>query len=110
MNIECKTNLNAKKQSSLCNPSTTIMQKMNFWRAGFFSVIRGPKMGFSFALKPGGRLIVGSASNADIQIEARGISRKHVCVYWSDDNIYIEDQQSSNGTFVTSAKSWLKLN
>jgi hypothetical protein len=105
MNLERETNLNIKKKASLCHPSTTIMQKMDFGRAGFFSVISGPKIGFSFTLKPGGRLIVGSASNADVQIEARGISRKHVCLYWSNDKIYIEDQQSSNGTFVNKRKS-----
>jgi hypothetical protein len=104
MGLECKTNLNVKKKSSLCHPSTTIMQKMDFGRAGFFSVIGGPKIGFSFTLNRGGRLIVGSASSADIRIEARGISRKHVCLYWSNDKIYIEDQQSSNGTFVNKRK------
>jgi hypothetical protein len=104
VNVEHKTNFNVKKKSSLCHPSTTIMQKMDFGRAGFFSVIGGPKIGFSFTLKPGGRLIVGSASDADVQIEARGISRKHVCLYWLDNKIYIEDQQSSNGTFVNKRK------
>ena len=104
MDIECKTNLNVKKKSNLCNPSTTIMQRMDFGRIGFFSVIRGPMRGFSFTLKPGERIIVGSASNADIKLEARGISRKHACLFWSNDKIYIEDQQSSNGTLVNKCK------
>jgi len=93
-----------KKKSSLCNPSTTVLKDMNFHQRGIFAVIGGPRIGFAFTLTQGQRLIVGSSPERDVQLDARGISRKHFSVYWSGDKIYIEDQQSSNGTFVNKRK------
>ena len=99
MNIE-----NRKKKSSLCKPSTTIMQEMGFGRRGIFAVIGGPRIGASFILERGNQCIVGSSSNTDFQLDCRGISAEHFCAFWSHDCIYIEVQQSTNGTFVHNRK------
>ena len=100
MNSYNETASKPKKKSSLCNPSTTVLEKLDFGRSGTFAVIGGPKIGFSFELKQGKKLVVGTSPDADIQLDCRGISRKHFCVYWSKDKIYLEDLKSSNGTSV----------
>ena len=104
MNSHNHTASKLKKKSSLCDPSTTVLQKLDFGRCGTFAVIGGPKIGFSFELKHGDELIVGTSAEADIQLDCRGISRKHFCVYWSKNNICLKDLKSSNGTSVNKQK------
>lgn len=104
MKVDNNIALGGKKKASLCNPSTTVMQRMDYGKRGVIAIIGGPRVGFAFTLKQGDRLIIGSSPGADIQLDCRGISRKHLCVFWLDDKIYIEGQQSSNGTFVNKRK------
>ena len=100
MSSNRKITSRSEKQSSLCDPSTTMLEKLDFGHSGTFAVTGGPKFGFSFELKKDAKLMVGTSPDTDIQLNCRGISRKHFCVYWSKDKIYIEDLKSSNGTFV----------
>ncbi len=46
------------------------------------------------------KLIIGSHEGCDIVLSAENISRKHVAVVTEDDNYYVVDQGSTNGTFL----------
>lgn len=93
-----------KKKSSLCNPSTTVMEQMDLGRKGSFAVIGGPKLGLSFQVKPDEKIIIGNSPHANIQITGRGISRSHCVIYWSNNKVFVEDLKSSNGTSVNKQK------
>lgn len=43
---------------------------------------------------------VGASSGCDLKISHSTVSRAHVKIYYSDENVLIEDLNSENGTFV----------
>ena len=94
----------SKKKPWLNNPSTTILRNADFRKIGVFAVIGGPRIGFAFSLNQDEKLIIGSGSKAKIQLDCRGISRNHCCVYYKDNEIYIEDLNSRNGTNINKKK------
>ena len=53
-----------------------------------------------------GRLCVGRASNSDIRVDHRSVSRHHLAIYL-DSGIEIEDLGSSNGTLLYRSSDWL---
>lgn len=46
------------------------------------------------------RILIGSGESCDILLAADGISRKHVIVISNEDDFYVIDQGSTNGTFI----------
>ncbi len=46
------------------------------------------------------RIMVGSSSNCDIVLNAEGVSRKHILVVCEDDNYFVIDQGSTNGSYI----------
>ena len=104
MNTDSNIARSSKKNAWLGNPSTTILRRLDFRRIGAFAVIGGPKIGLAFSLNQDKELIIGSGSKADIQIDGRGISRKHCFVFWKNNELYIEDLKSTNGTKVNKRK------
>lgn len=46
------------------------------------------------------KIVIGSGENCDIVLETDGISRKHVIIYCGEDDFYVVDQGSTNGTFI----------
>ena len=93
-----------KKKHWLNNPSTTILRNIDFRKLGVFAVIGGPRIGFAFSVNQDEKLIIGSGSKANIELDCRGISRSHCCVYWKNCELYVEDLNSTNGTRVNNRK------
>lgn len=46
------------------------------------------------------RIMIGSSRSCDIVLDAEGISRKHILVICEDDNYFVIDQGSTNGSFI----------
>ena len=62
-------------------------------------IINGRMMGHSFELN-GNTAFVGRASDNDIQINDRSVSRKHLRIFRRGDQLFIEDLNSQNGTWI----------
>ncbi len=67
---------------------------------GRLTVIQGPAKGLKYSLGKGESAVVGRDPESKFQVKAVGISRKHFSVYWRDENVYIKDLASTNGTYV----------
>jgi pSer/pThr/pTyr-binding forkhead associated (FHA) protein len=50
------------------------------------------------------RIAIGRASNNDIMLDNKGISRKHAEIEFGDDSALVIDNESLNGTFVNNRK------
>jgi putative methionine-R-sulfoxide reductase with GAF domain len=61
-------------------------------------VLNGPQKGLSFDLKEG-VTYVGRASDNDIQLEDKTVSRKHLRIVKTGRTYYVTDLKSRNGTF-----------
>jgi len=72
-------------------------------RYPYLVVFIGHDSGKRFRLKPG-KMTMGRSPEADITIEDDRISRIHCIIDWADDIIRIEDNGSTNGTYVDSRK------
>jgi len=53
---------------------------------------------------PPNGLIIGRGKNCNIQVEDPTVSRQHAVIYFKDNNYYIKDLKSENGTFVNDKK------
>lgn len=62
-------------------------------------VVAGKLRGKEFPLEEGS-VVIGRGSEADIQVDAQGVSKKHFRVTTTESSCYIEDLGSSNGTFL----------
>ena len=62
-------------------------------------IINGRMMGHSFELN-GNTAFVGRAPDNDIQINDRSVSRKHLRIFRKGDQLFIEDLNSQNGTWI----------
>lgn len=63
------------------------------------TMIAGPALGRRFEVDDSS-VVVGRSSKADVQIQDRGISRKHFRLTPDGPTVLLEDLDSSNGTFV----------
>ena len=52
----------------------------------------------------GGKISFGRGSEADLQIDDDGLSRIHAVIHREDEQIWIVDENSTNGTFVNSER------
>jgi len=66
---------------------------------GWIVARSGDHKGEDFRLKPG-KNVIGSASDADIVLTDKKISRKHCTIRYEGGEFQIADLDSSNGTFV----------
>ena len=67
--------------------------------AGSLIITVGPAMGQKFELnRP--KMVMGRHPDCEIKIDAGAVSRQHAQIIIADDNFYVEDLQSRNGTFV----------
>lgn len=63
-------------------------------------VIRGSLQGKKYSLKGGTKFIMGRDKTAEIQLEDGNVSRQHCQVVRVNNELFIEDLGSRNGTFV----------
>lgn len=66
-------------------------------------MMTGCAAGQILALEGKARLFVGRSRTADIRVDAPGVSRVHCHVVRRDDELWIEDADSTNGTIVNGA-------
>ncbi len=53
---------------------------------------------------PPNGLVIGRGKNCNIQVEDPTVSRQHAVIYFKNNNYYIKDLKSENGTFVNDKK------
>ena len=64
-------------------------------------VVSGPLEGHKYFVKSDSQILIGRSDEATIRIGYDDFcSRKHAAIYWKDDICFIEDLDSTNGTFV----------
>jgi two-component system cell cycle response regulator len=63
------------------------------------TVLVGPQMGWSRVVDRG-ELVVGRGEGSDLVLNDQGLSRRHCRILRQGDTTFIEDLDSSNGTFV----------
>lgn len=86
---------------------TDILDADSYIRVGtghpYLIVFIGRDTGKRFKLEPG-RMTVGRSPQADIRISDHRVSRIHCTFEWDDETLTVEDNESTNGTFVDSRK------
>lgn len=68
----------------------------------YLVVISGPHVGTMFKIEDT-QATIGRSSKADMYVNDVGISRKHAQLIAYGDDVFIEDLQSANGTFINGA-------
>ncbi len=63
------------------------------------TIMSGPHVGRMITLEQGD-VTVGRGRDCDLRISDEKVSRQHAEFRWADDQVLVEDLQSSNGTFV----------
>ncbi len=64
-------------------------------------VISGPLKGHKFYVRSDCPILIGRGKNATIKITYdKFCSRRHALIYWDKNACFIEDLNSTNGTFV----------
>ncbi|MFC1642373.1 diguanylate cyclase [Myxococcota bacterium] len=71
--------------------------KETHWLQATLTVLRGPKPGTVYPLRRG-TSVIGRSTQADIQINAEGVSRRHAEIKFTDGVYYLHDLGSTNGT------------
>src|SRR6185436_3914818 len=66
--------------------------------------ISGKYQGGEFPLRQNREIIIGRSSDLDMVLVEDMVSRKHAKITTTDDEIYIQDLGSTNGTFVNGEK------
>jgi serine phosphatase RsbU (regulator of sigma subunit)/pSer/pThr/pTyr-binding forkhead associated (FHA) protein len=62
-------------------------------------VIKGPNLGRHYPLRSG-ETTIGRQSDLPVCLESQAVSRQHARITYHDRTFYVEDLQSSNGTYV----------
>ncbi len=57
-----------------------------------------------YSFKEDEEIIIGRDDNCDIVVKAKGVSRKHCKIKYDNEQIYLEDLNSTNGTFIGDEK------
>ncbi len=64
-------------------------------------VISGPLKGHKYIVKSDSKILIGRGDEANIRIGYDDYcSRKHALLYWEGNACFIEDLNSTNGTFI----------
>jgi serine phosphatase RsbU (regulator of sigma subunit) len=61
--------------------------------------LQGPNPGRQFSLA-GGNSLIGRQPNANVHLDSLAVSRQHARIVRSNDNFFVEDLNSSNGTYL----------
>ena len=65
----------------------------------------GPIEGHKYAVKSDSPILIGRSEEANIRIAYdQYCSRRHAKVYWDNGKCYVQDLESTNGTYVNGAK------
>ena len=67
--------------------------------SGMIVIVEGPSTGQELTLSQQD-LVIGRDERADLVIPSQSVSRRHARIFWRNDQYYVEDLGSSNGTFV----------
>ena len=86
------------KYSSLAKSTTTDTGKVKF------TFIKGKYSGGEFSVRDGQKLSIGRDISSDVAIVDSKVSRHHAVITGKDGKIFIEDNNSTNGTFVNGEK------
>src|SRR5579863_5159588 len=73
-------------------------------RSFIFRFISGKYQGGEFPIVPEKQIIVGRSSDLDMVLVEDMVSRKHARIAMQNEQIWIEDLGSTNGTFVNGEK------
>src|SRR5271165_5668104 len=65
-------------------------------------VLAGGSLGQMFRVET--ETVIGRAADAGIRLDDDGVSRKHARVVQRDNQVWIEDLESANGTFVNDGR------
>ena len=73
-------------------------------------VLSGPLKGHKYFVKSDSKILIGRSDEANIRIGYDDFcSRRHAVLYWEDDICYIEDLDSTTGTFVNDRRMHGKI-
>ena len=71
----------------------------------FAHAISGPFKGRQFLINPESKTLIGRSNEADIRLGNDPFcSRRHATLFWVGDRCFIEDANSTNGTFINQKK------
>lgn len=68
------------------------------------TILAGPSKGQYFKLSSTKTITLGRGLDSDVQILDKGLSRCHANIFYQDGKIFVEDLQSTNGTYVNKKK------
>jgi two-component system, cell cycle response regulator len=110
--VETENPVSAGKQADLMsNSDRTIRQRVpaplldNAPKKPCLTVLYGGPVGLVYTLPAGSETLIGRGEEADIPLLEERVSRKHALITVSKEGgVFIEDQESSNGTFVNRAR------
>ena len=89
-----------KSASGISDDSTApVKSEPSKWRGNAMYVLCGPDAGRSFYVS-GSRINVGRALENDVVLKDISVSRKHCVICREDDNWFVQDLGSDNGTYV----------
>ena len=64
-------------------------------------VVSGPLKGHKYFVKSDSKILIGRSEEANIRIGYDDFcSRRHALLYWEGDACFVEDLDSTNGTFI----------
>lgn len=63
------------------------------------AVLKGPQPGRQFPLRPS-ETVLGRQADSHVSLESQAVSRHHARILCEEDRFFVEDMQSSNGTYV----------
>lgn len=71
----------------------------------FVLVVSGPLKGHKYFVKSDSRILIGRGDEATIRIGYDDFcSRKHALLFWENNSFFVEDLNSTNGTFVNNQR------
>lgn len=74
-------------------------------KAVYVLVKSGPLEGHKFVVKSDAPILIGRSEEANILMGYdQYCSRKHAKIYWDDNKCYVQDLESTNGTYVNGEK------
>jgi DNA-binding NtrC family response regulator len=73
-------------------------------KGGIFLVIKGPDRGESVRLQEGHSVYFGSAPGCEMVLSDKTVSRKHLKAELVGETVILQDQDSTNGTFIQGSR------
>ncbi len=71
----------------------------------FAFVTTGPLKGRKYIVKTDSKILIGRGKESNIRIDSDDFcSRKHALLYWVESKCFLEDLNSTNGTFLNKKK------